>query len=124
MNARVREVVTANGGEIAGEEYFPLDHADYRETVDRITSTGAGTRGGITLDRRGLWLWARSGTGRSLRLRVCERGADVGPRAWGLLPNSWPGLAAGMDVARAGVASSGAPGAGRVSPRTRRYRGP
>ena len=41
MNARVREVVTANGGEIVGEEYFPLDHADYRATVDRITSTGA-----------------------------------------------------------------------------------
>ena len=41
MNARVREVVTANGGEIVGEEYFPLDHADYRATVDRIASTGA-----------------------------------------------------------------------------------
>ena len=41
MNARVREVVTANGGAIVGEEYFPLDHADYRATVDRITSTGA-----------------------------------------------------------------------------------
>jgi ABC-type branched-subunit amino acid transport system substrate-binding protein len=41
MNARVREVVTANGGEIVGEEYFALDHADYRATVDRITSTGA-----------------------------------------------------------------------------------
>jgi ABC-type branched-subunit amino acid transport system substrate-binding protein len=41
MNARVREVVTANGGAIVGEEYFPLDHADYRATVDRITSSGA-----------------------------------------------------------------------------------
>ena len=41
MNARVREVVTANGGAIVGEEYFPLDHADYRATVDRIASTGA-----------------------------------------------------------------------------------
>ena len=30
MNARVREVVTANGGAIVGEEYFPLDHMDYR----------------------------------------------------------------------------------------------
>ena len=30
MNARVREVVTANGGTIVGEEYFPLDHEDYR----------------------------------------------------------------------------------------------
>jgi urea transport system substrate-binding protein len=41
MNARVREVVTANGGEILGEEYFPLDHADYAATVGRITSSGA-----------------------------------------------------------------------------------
>ena len=41
MNARVREVVTANGGTIVGEEYFPLDHTDYRETVERIASTGA-----------------------------------------------------------------------------------
>jgi branched-chain amino acid transport system substrate-binding protein len=41
MNARVREVVTANGGAIVGEEYFPLDHMDYRETVERITSSGA-----------------------------------------------------------------------------------
>src|ERR1041384_7884196 len=30
MNARVREVVAANGGSIVGEEYFPLDHTDYR----------------------------------------------------------------------------------------------
>ena len=41
LNARVRELVTANGGRILGEEYFPLDHADYRETVDRIVSSGA-----------------------------------------------------------------------------------
>ena len=41
MNARVREVVTANGGAIVGEEYFPLDHTDYRATVERITSSGA-----------------------------------------------------------------------------------
>ena len=26
MNKRVRELVTANGGKIVGEEYFPLDH--------------------------------------------------------------------------------------------------
>ena len=30
LNERVREVVTANGGTIVGEEYFPLDHTDYR----------------------------------------------------------------------------------------------
>jgi len=41
MNARVREVVTANGGSIVGEEYHPLDHADYRATVERITASGA-----------------------------------------------------------------------------------
>src|SRR5438552_10612539 len=41
LNARVTEVVTANGGAIVGEEYFPLDHVDYRGTVDRITGSGA-----------------------------------------------------------------------------------
>jgi ABC-type branched-subunit amino acid transport system substrate-binding protein len=41
MNKKVRELVTANGGTIVGEEYFPLDHADYRVTVDKIVSTGA-----------------------------------------------------------------------------------
>jgi ABC-type branched-subunit amino acid transport system substrate-binding protein len=41
LNARVREVVTANGGSIVGEEYYPLDHTDYRDTVDRIVSSGA-----------------------------------------------------------------------------------
>src|ERR1051326_1993294 len=41
LNARVREVVTANGGTIVGEEYYPLDHTDYSETVERITSSGA-----------------------------------------------------------------------------------
>ena len=41
LNARVREVVAANGGSIVGEEYYPLDHTDYRATVERITSSGA-----------------------------------------------------------------------------------
>jgi len=41
MNKKVREVVTANGGAIVGEDYFPLDHADYRRTVDQIMSAGA-----------------------------------------------------------------------------------
>ena len=41
MNERVREVVEANGGSIVGEEYYPLDHTDYRETVARIVSSGA-----------------------------------------------------------------------------------
>jgi ABC-type branched-subunit amino acid transport system substrate-binding protein len=41
MNGRVRELVEANGGTIVGEEYHPLDHADWRATVDRITATEA-----------------------------------------------------------------------------------
>ena len=41
MNARLHEVVTANGGEIVGEEYFPLDHMDYRGTAERIVASGA-----------------------------------------------------------------------------------
>src|SRR3954452_23469019 len=36
LNAKVREVVTANGGTIVGEEYFPLDHEDYQATISRI----------------------------------------------------------------------------------------
>lgn len=40
MNKKVREVVTAHGGTIAGEEYYPMDHTDYGKTVDRIMSTG------------------------------------------------------------------------------------
>jgi ABC-type branched-subunit amino acid transport system substrate-binding protein len=41
MNRKVREVVTSLGGSIVGEEYFPLDHADYRHTVARIMASGA-----------------------------------------------------------------------------------
>src|SRR5438093_11792648 len=41
LNEEVREVATANGGEIVGDEYFPLDHTDYRATVEKITSSGA-----------------------------------------------------------------------------------
>ena len=74
MNARVREVVTANGGEIVGEEYFPLDHADYRATVDRIA-----------VDRRG----------RGLQHDRAARGRTV-PRAAARLrlrrPRRTPGL--------------------------------
>jgi ABC-type branched-subunit amino acid transport system substrate-binding protein len=40
MNRKVREVVTANGGTIVGEEYFPLDHADYSKAVETIVSSG------------------------------------------------------------------------------------
>ena len=41
LNQRVRQAVTANGGTIVGEEYFPLDHADYAQTVEKIRSSGA-----------------------------------------------------------------------------------
>src|SRR6266480_4174639 len=41
LNARVREIVTANGGSIVGEEYYPLDHTDYEGMVERIVSSGA-----------------------------------------------------------------------------------
>jgi branched-chain amino acid transport system substrate-binding protein len=41
LNARVREVVEAEGGSIVGEEYHPLDHMDYREVVERIDESGA-----------------------------------------------------------------------------------
>jgi len=40
MNKKVREIVTANGGKIVGEEYFPLDHTDYSQTVEKIMSSG------------------------------------------------------------------------------------
>ena len=41
MNRKVHEVASANGGRIVGEEYFPVDHADWGETVDRINDSGA-----------------------------------------------------------------------------------
>src|SRR5512132_4444393 len=41
MNKKVRELATAGGGAIVGEEYFPLDHTDYGRTVDKIMSSGA-----------------------------------------------------------------------------------
>ena len=41
MNRRLHEVVEANGGEVVGEEYFPLDHTDYQATVARIMASGA-----------------------------------------------------------------------------------
>lgn len=41
MNKKVRQLVTANGGTVVGEEYYPLDHMDYGETVERIMSSDA-----------------------------------------------------------------------------------
>jgi branched-chain amino acid transport system substrate-binding protein len=41
MNARIRQIVAANGGAVVGEEYHPLDHLDYAATVGRIVASGA-----------------------------------------------------------------------------------
>jgi len=41
LNDKVREVVVAQGGAIVGEEYFPVDHTDYAETVEKIIASGA-----------------------------------------------------------------------------------
>ena len=41
MNKKVHELVTANAGKIVGEEYYPMDHMEYGETVEKITSSGA-----------------------------------------------------------------------------------
>jgi branched-chain amino acid transport system substrate-binding protein len=41
MNRKLREVAVAGGGSIVGEEYFPLEHTDYKATVDNIMSSGA-----------------------------------------------------------------------------------
>jgi ABC-type branched-subunit amino acid transport system substrate-binding protein len=41
MNRKVHEVASANGGRIVGEEYFPVDHANWAETVERINESGA-----------------------------------------------------------------------------------
>src|SRR3954454_13633803 len=41
MNKKVREVVSEHGGQIVGEEYFPLDHMDYQYVVADIMSSGA-----------------------------------------------------------------------------------
>jgi ABC-type branched-subunit amino acid transport system substrate-binding protein len=40
LNKAAKTMVARNGGEIVGEEYFPLDHTDYRETVRKIMATG------------------------------------------------------------------------------------
>ena len=41
MNRKLREVTAARGGSIVGEEYFPLDHAAYGPTIDKILSSGS-----------------------------------------------------------------------------------
>lgn len=41
MNEKVRRIVTAAGGEIVEEDYYPLDHTDYGEAIEKIMSGGA-----------------------------------------------------------------------------------
>jgi branched-chain amino acid transport system substrate-binding protein len=41
LNKKVREVVGSEGGQIVGEQYFPLDHVDYEAVVSDIVATGA-----------------------------------------------------------------------------------
>jgi urea transport system substrate-binding protein len=41
MNEKVRQIVTSRGGEIVEEDYYPLDHAEYGEAIERIMSGGA-----------------------------------------------------------------------------------
>src|SRR5919204_2149796 len=41
MNEKVRQIVSAAGGEIVEEDYYPLDQMDYGETADKIMSSGA-----------------------------------------------------------------------------------
>jgi branched-chain amino acid transport system substrate-binding protein len=41
MNRKLHEVASANGGEVLGEEYYPVAHDDWAETVERINSSGA-----------------------------------------------------------------------------------
>jgi branched-chain amino acid transport system substrate-binding protein len=41
LNKKVWEVVTAAGGNVVGEQYFPLDHMDYDALVDDIMASDA-----------------------------------------------------------------------------------
>jgi ABC-type branched-subunit amino acid transport system substrate-binding protein len=41
LNKKVWEVVTAGGGNVVGEQYFPLDHMDYDQLVDDIMASDA-----------------------------------------------------------------------------------
>ena len=41
LNKSVRDVITPLGGEIVGEEYFPLDHTEYAALVEDIMASGA-----------------------------------------------------------------------------------
>jgi ABC-type branched-subunit amino acid transport system substrate-binding protein len=40
LNKRARAALAAHGGSVVGEEYFALEHTDYRETVRKIMDSG------------------------------------------------------------------------------------
>jgi ABC-type branched-subunit amino acid transport system substrate-binding protein len=40
LNKYARKVIEANGGEVVGEEYFPVDHNEYSATVNKIMQGG------------------------------------------------------------------------------------
>ncbi len=40
LNAYARKVIEKAGGEVVGEEYFPVDHNEYSATVNKIMSSG------------------------------------------------------------------------------------
>ena len=39
LNEYARKVIEKNGGEVVGEEYFPVDHNEYSATVNKIMSS-------------------------------------------------------------------------------------
>ena len=40
LNEYARNVIVKNGGEVVGEEYFPVDHNEYSAAVNKIMSSG------------------------------------------------------------------------------------
>ena len=40
LNEYAKKVIKANGGEVIGEEYFPVDHTEYSATVNKIMTSG------------------------------------------------------------------------------------
>ena len=72
MNARVREVVTANGGSIVGEEYFPLDHIGLPRDrrADRVERRGRRLQHDRAARRRAVPRAAA-------RLRLLRRGGQL-----------------------------------------------
>ncbi len=40
LNEYARKTIVKNGGEVIGEEYFPVDHNEYSATINKIMSSG------------------------------------------------------------------------------------